>query len=55
MVVSESGIGDRDDVVRLGRAGVDAILVGESLLRADEPSEAAAELTGVPVAERVRG
>ncbi len=55
VVVSESGIRDRDDVVRLGRAGVDAILVGESLLRADDPSRAAGDLTGVPVVERVRG
>lgn len=55
VVVSESGIRDRDDVIRLGRAGVDAVLVGESLLRADDPSQAAAELTGVPVVERVRG
>jgi indole-3-glycerol phosphate synthase len=55
VVVSESGIRDRDDVVRLGRAGVDAILVGESLLRADDPARAAGTLTGVPVVRRVRG
>lgn len=52
-VVSESGIRTRDDVDRLGRAGVDAILVGESLLRADDPAQAAAELCGVP--NRPRG
>lgn len=33
IVVSESGIKTRDDVVMLERAGVDAILVGESLMR----------------------
>lgn len=55
VVVSESGIGSRDDVLRLGRAGVDAILVGESLLRADDPARAAAELSGVPTVQRVHG
>ncbi len=48
LVVSESGIRDRDDVARLGSWGVDAILVGESLLRASDPSEAARGLSGVP-------
>ena len=33
IVVSESGITTRDDVVTLEKAGVDAILVGESLMR----------------------
>ena len=46
-VVSESGIRTRADVERLGAAGVDAILVGESLLRADHPAEAARSLAGV--------
>jgi len=54
VVVSESGIRDREDVVRLGDAGVDAILVGESLLRADDPTEAAAALVGVPRLGRSR-
>jgi indole-3-glycerol phosphate synthase len=48
VIVSESGIRTRDDVVRLGLAGVDAILVGESLLSADDPAQAAAGLSGVP-------
>lgn len=51
-VVSESGIRDEEDVRRLGEAGVDAILVGEALLRAPEPGEAAAKLVGVPSAAR---
>ncbi len=46
LVVSESGIRSADDVERLGGAGVDAVLVGESLLRAADPGEAARELTG---------
>jgi indole-3-glycerol phosphate synthase len=54
-VVSESGIRDRADVDRLGEAGVDAILVGETLLRADEPGRMATELASVPRRERVRG
>lgn len=44
--VSESGIGRREDVVRLKKAGVDAILVGESLMRQPDPGKAAAELLG---------
>ena len=48
VVISESGIRSRDDVVRLGAAGVDAILVGETLLRAADPTAAAAALVGVP-------
>lgn len=50
--VSESGIRSRDDVLRLGAGGVDAILVGESLLRADDPASAAAALVGCPRGER---
>lgn len=45
-VVSESGIRDQADVERLGQAGVNAVLVGESLLRAADPGRAAAELAG---------
>jgi indole-3-glycerol phosphate synthase len=52
-VVSESGIRTRGDVERLGAAGVDAVLVGESLLAAPDPSAAAATLVGVPKMPRV--
>lgn len=55
LVVSESGIRDREDVVRLGDAGVDAILVGETLLRAPDPEAAARTIAAVPRRERVRG
>ena len=47
VVVSESGIRTPDDVARLGEAGVDAILVGETLLRADDPGREAGRLSGV--------
>lgn len=45
-LVGESGIRTADDVDRLGAAGVDAILVGESLMRQPELSTAAAALVG---------
>jgi indole-3-glycerol phosphate synthase len=53
-VVSESGIRSPDDVRRLGLEGVDAVLVGESLLRAEDPGEAARALVDVPRRERAR-
>ncbi len=37
VTVSESGIRTGDEVARLGRAGLHAILVGETLLRAEDP------------------
>lgn len=48
VVVSESGIRGGDDVARLGRAGVDAVLVGESILRAPDPGAMVAELAAPP-------
>jgi indole-3-glycerol phosphate synthase len=44
-LVSESGIRDRADVQRLREAGVRAILVGESLMRAADIGAKLAELT----------
>lgn len=46
IVVSESGIRSRGDVLRLERAGVHAILVGETLMRATKPGDKLAELLG---------
>jgi indole-3-glycerol phosphate synthase len=46
-VVSESGISSRDDLERLERVGVDAVLVGETLMRSADPEAACRELTGV--------
>ena len=45
-VVSESGIATRDDVVRLQKAGVDAVLVGESLMREQDIGRKVRELLG---------
>ena len=42
----ESGIHTRDDVLRMGAAGVNAFLVGEAFMRAQEPGEALAALFG---------
>lgn len=52
LVVSESGIRDAPDVIELGEAGVDAVLVGETLLRAPDPAAAAARLSGLPARAR---
>jgi indole-3-glycerol phosphate synthase len=46
VVVAESGISERADVLRLGDAGVDAILVGEALMREDDPVAAIRTLLG---------
>jgi len=44
LIVSESGIHMRDDVVRISEAGVQAMLIGESLLRAKSIEEKIREL-----------
>ena len=44
VLVTESGIGTRDDVARLREAGVQAFLVGEAFMRAGDPGTAMAEL-----------
>ena len=43
-VVSESGIRGCEDVAMLSAAGVDAILVGESLMRSPDPGKKLREL-----------
>lgn len=47
VIVSESGIRTREDVERLNAAGVGAILVGETFMRAEEPGAKLAELLGI--------
>lgn len=46
LLVTESGIHTREDVLRMGAAGVNAFLVGEAFMRAADPGMALAELFG---------
>ena len=48
IVVAESGIRTAADVERLRAAGVDAILVGEALMRAPDPGLALKQLLAAP-------
>lgn len=45
--VSESGVRSAEDVAQLRRMGVDAVLIGETLMRADDKKAKLAELRGV--------
>jgi indole-3-glycerol phosphate synthase len=47
-LVSESGIGRRGDIERLGAAGVRAVLIGETLMRAADIGAKLRELRGEP-------
>ncbi len=47
IVVSESGIKSRADVEKLMKEGVDAILVGETLMKSDDISAKLRELLGI--------
>ena len=46
LLVTESGIHTREDVLRMGAAGVSAFLVGEAFMRVPEPGEALEALFG---------
>lgn len=46
VLVAESGISAPEDLKKLGRAGVKIVLVGESLMRAQQPGEALSALLG---------
>ncbi|MGA8045724.1 MAG: indole-3-glycerol phosphate synthase TrpC [Dermatophilaceae bacterium] len=48
--VAESGISGPQDAARYAAAGADAVLVGEALVRAADPSRLMAELTAIEVA-----
>lgn len=45
-VVAESGYSRRDQIDELERIGVDAVLIGEALMRADDPEQAVRDLCG---------
>jgi indole-3-glycerol phosphate synthase len=47
-VVSESGFHSREQLEELERVGIDACLVGESLMRSPDPEAALRVLTGAP-------
>jgi indole-3-glycerol phosphate synthase len=51
-VVSESGYAGREQLDELERIGVDAVLVGETLMRTEDPEELVRELTGDQEATR---
>jgi indole-3-glycerol phosphate synthase len=46
LLVTESGIAQREDVQRMRAAGVHAFLVGEAFMRAPDPGKALADLFG---------
>jgi indole-3-glycerol phosphate synthase len=50
-LVSESGIQSRADMLRLGAAGVKAVLVGETLMRAPDMGAKLAELRGLGITD----
>jgi indole-3-glycerol phosphate synthase len=52
VLVSESGIHTATDVCRVGESGVDAVLVGESLLRQEDPGAGVTALAGQEKAPR---
>jgi indole-3-glycerol phosphate synthase len=47
MIVSESGLRTPEDVMAVAAAGVDAVLVGEALMRSGDIEAACRALTGV--------
>jgi indole-3-glycerol phosphate synthase len=47
VAIAESGVTSFDDVVRLGEAGADAVLVGSAISASSEPETAVRALTGV--------
>jgi indole-3-glycerol phosphate synthase len=52
IAVAESGLSTNADLVRLRNAGFDAFLIGEHLMRADDPAAALTDLLGTaPAAE----
>jgi indole-3-glycerol phosphate synthase len=46
-VISESGIKDRSQALRLNKAGINAFLIGTSIIGAQDPERALRDLTGL--------
>ncbi len=49
LLVSESGIKTHDDALRALRSGASAVLIGETLMRADDPSRAIEEFMALSI------
>ena len=47
LFVAESGVKRREDIVELERSGVDAVLIGESMMRAEDKTEFLNNLKGL--------
>lgn len=54
-VVSASGLNDVEAVMRMHRAGADACLIGEALMRRERPEQWLASLTGQATGEALHG
>lgn len=52
LAVAESAIRSVDDARRMGDAGFDAVLVGEALVRSDDPETLVRELAALPCSAR---
>jgi indole-3-glycerol phosphate synthase len=52
VAVAESAIRSADDAARMARAGFDAVLVGEMLVKSAEPSATVRELASIPRVRR---
>jgi indole-3-glycerol phosphate synthase len=55
IVVSESGIAGRDDIERLSALGIDAVLIGETFMRAPVIEDKVRELMGESSSSRTDG
>ncbi len=51
LMVAESGLRDRSDIQRLVSVGIGNFLIGESLVRADDPEAAVRALVATPIPE----
>jgi indole-3-glycerol phosphate synthase len=54
VTVAESGIRGAEDVATLARQGADVVLVGETLVKGDDPANAVAELISAGTREEAR-